>query len=257
MRGRIPPRCPFDSAASVRSRSSNPGYTAEQAGRPRLPTSACGGPRRPSLQRRILWKAQRPTRPRSLVYPHACGLINQFGRCACPQKRGRPRRETARRRSYVALAHQAPRPHDEHQHQEEVGNDGRRRRQLDRRELVEQRAPPDDDAGGAQYIQKRIVHRHGEGLQDADEHGGDQRARDPRPPTTTTTNTIGPTALASVGCVSNMKPPITPAIPANALPKPNTSTKMPGTSCPSALTIWGCVNAAWMMRPIRVCLSAR
>ena len=82
-------------------------------------------------------------------------------------------------------------------------------------------------------------------------------ASDPSPPTTTTTNTIGPTKCASVGCVSHMNPPMTPASPASALPTANTSTKRPGTSCPSAPTICGCVSAAWMMRPMRVRFSAR
>src|SRR4029434_9904321 len=45
---------------------------------------------------------------------------------------------------------------------------------------------------------------------------------EPRPPTTTTTNTIGPIACASVGCVRSMKPPMTPAKPASALPTANT-----------------------------------
>ena len=53
---------------------------------------------------------------------------------------------------------------------------------------------------------------------------------DPRPPTTTTTNTIEPTACASVGWVSSVKPPITPASPASALPIAKTSTNTPGTS---------------------------
>ena len=38
-----------------------------------------------------------------------------------------------------------------------------------------------------------------------------------------------------LGSVSSAKPPMTPARPASALPTANTSTKMRGTSCPSAL----------------------
>ena len=81
-------------------------------------------------------------------------------------------------------------------------------------------------------------------------------ASEPRPPTTTTTKTMGPSASAIAGSVTKAFPPITPAIAASAEPPPKTSVKMRGTSCPSACTISGRERAACTMRPMRVKVSS-
>ena len=59
------------------------------------------------------------------------------------------------------------------------------------------------------------------------------------------------------GSVRRANPPITPARPASALPAAKTRTKIRGTSWPNALTMFGCVSDAWMMRPMRVRLKPR
>jgi len=71
------------------------------------------------------------------------------------------------------------------------------------------------------------------------------------PPTTTITNTIGPTAAAIPGSVMKALPPITPASPASAEPPPNTSMNTRGTLCPSASTVCEWVSEAWITRPMR------
>ena len=48
---------------------------------------------------------------------------------------------------------------------------------------------------------------------------------------------------------------MTPARPASSEPPANTMVKTRGTSWPSALTMLGCVSAAWMIRPMRVFFS--
>ena len=77
------------------------------------------------------------------------------------------------------------------------------------------------------------------------------------PPTTATTNTIGPTEAAMEGSVTKATPPITPARPASAQPPPNTSMNTRGTLWPSASTICGWDSDAWMTRPMRVRVSSR
>ena len=73
--------------------------------------------------------------------------------CAAPTRHAarpmRPRadRVTPSARSYVARAEQAARPHDQHQHQQQVRNDRRRRRELDRQQLVDRRRARDGNAG--------------------------------------------------------------------------------------------------------------
>jgi hypothetical protein len=79
---------------------------------------------------------------------------------------------------------------------------------------------------------------------------------EPRPPTTTMTKTMLPTAAAMPGSVTKALPPMTPASPASAVPPPKTSMKMRGTLWPSASTMSGLVSAAWMMRPMRVRVSS-
>ena len=49
---------------------------------------------------------------------------------------------------------------------------------------------------------------------------------------------------------------MTPARPASSEPPANTMVKTRGTSWPSALTMLGCVSAAWMIRPMRVFFSS-
>ena len=81
-------------------------------------------------------------------------------------------------------------------------------------------------------------------------------ASEPMPPTTTMTKMIGPTEAAMPGSVTKALPPITPARPASAQPPPKTSMNTRGTLWPSASTVWGCVSAAWMTRPMRVRVRA-
>ena len=78
---------------------------------------------------------------------------------------------------------------------------------------------------------------------------------EPRPPTTMTTNRIGPSEAAIDGCVTSAGPAMTPASPASPAPAPNTSMKIFGTSWPSIATMSGWVSAAWMMMPTRVRVS--
>ncbi len=75
---------------------------------------------------------------------------------------------------------------------------------------------------------------------------------DPRPPITTTANTMAPSEAAMPGCVVNALPAITPARPANAQPAPNTRVNTRGTSWPSMDTMSGWVSAARTTRPSRV-----
>src|SRR4051794_2010955 len=49
---------------------------------------------------------------------------------------------------------------------------------------------------------------------------------EPSPPTTTTTNRIGPSNPAMLDCVTSAGPAITPATAASAVPTPNTIMKM-------------------------------
>src|ERR1700734_485683 len=49
---------------------------------------------------------------------------------------------------------------------------------------------------------------------------------EPRPPTTTTTNRIGPSNPAMFDCVTSAGPAITPATAASAVPTPNTIMKI-------------------------------
>ncbi len=79
---------------------------------------------------------------------------------------------------------------------------------------------------------------------------------EPRPPITTTANTIAPSDAAMPGCVVKALPAITPASPASAQPAPNTRVNTRGTSWPSIDTMSGCVSAARTTRPSRVRASA-
>jgi len=76
------------------------------------------------------------------------------------------------------------------------------------------------------------------------------------PPTTTTTKITEPTVAAMAGSVTKVLPPMTPARPASPAPAPNTIMNTRGTLWPSASTASGCVNAAWMTRPMRVRVSS-
>ena len=76
------------------------------------------------------------------------------------------------------------------------------------------------------------------------------------PPTTTTTKMIEPTVAAIAGSVTKVLPPITPASPASAAPPPNTSMNTRGTLWPSASTISGMRQRAWITRPMRVRVSS-
>ena len=75
---------------------------------------------------------------------------------------------------------------------------------------------------------------------------------EPRPPMTTTTNTMLPRTWAMPGKVPRTGPAMTPASPASAEPMPKTIMKIRGTLWPSMPTVPGCVSEAWMMRPARV-----
>jgi hypothetical protein len=77
-------------------------------------------------------------------------------------------------------------------------------------------------------------------------------AREPSPPTTTTTKRIGPSSPAMLAWVTRAGPAMTPAMAASAVPTPKTSMNTRGTLWPSAATMSGWVSAAWMMRPTRV-----
>src|SRR5258706_12260715 len=59
---------------------------------------------------------------------------------------------------------------------------------------------------------------------------------EPNPPTTTTTNRIGPRRAAIVACVTSAGPAITPAIAAKAAPRANTLIKTKGTLGPGCAT---------------------
>ena len=75
---------------------------------------------------------------------------------------------------------------------------------------------------------------------------------EPRPPMTTTTKTMLPSAWAIPGKVPSTGPAMTPARPASAAPIPNTTMKTRGTLWPSIATMPGCVSDAWMISPARV-----
>ncbi len=79
--------------------------------------------------------------------------------------------------------------------------------------------------------------------------------RDPNPPTTITTKTIGPNIKAIAGSVPRVFPANTPANPANPHPKPKTIMKTLGTLCPNAETVSGCVKAALIISPALVLVN--
>ena len=156
----------------------------------------------------------------------------------------------------IARAEQAARPHDQHQRPEGDRAAAALPGDLDRGELVERRVARDGDVQRAEEIEQRVVERDGEGLHDADQHRGDERARDRAQAADDDHDEDDrPERCASWVAVSSTKPPMTPARPASALPIAKTSTKMRGTSWPSALTISGCASAARMTRPSRVRLK--
>src|SRR5208282_340136 len=78
---------------------------------------------------------------------------------------------------------------------------------------------------------------------------------EPSPPTTTTTNRIGPSNPAIFDWVTSAGPAITPATAASPVPTPNTSMNTLGTLWPSMATMWECVSDAWTMSPTRVRVS--
>src|SRR5579863_6313672 len=80
-------------------------------------------------------------------------------------------------------------------------------------------------------------------------------ASEPSPPTTTTTNRIGPSDAAMFDWVTSAGPAITPATAASPVPTPNTSMNTLGTLWPSMATMCGWVSEAWMMSPTRVRVS--
>ena len=69
---------------------------------------------------------------------------------------------------------------------------------------------------------------------------------------TTTTNTIGPNSKAIDGSVPITLPAKTPAKPARAQPNPKTLLNTLGTLWPSAETILGFVNEAFIIKPVLV-----
>ena len=78
---------------------------------------------------------------------------------------------------------------------------------------------------------------------------------EPSPPTTITTNRIGPSRAAMSDWVTSAGPAMTPATAASAVPTPNTSMNTRPTLCPRWATMLGWVSAAWTIRPTRVRFS--
>ncbi len=70
------------------------------------------------------------------------------------------------------------------------------------------------------------------------------------PPSTTTTNTIGPIASAIPGSTTDSGAAITPASAASTVPMANTAVNTRSTSWPSVSTIDGCVSAARTISPV-------